>query len=81
MKTSIFGFAGSIIPALNPAEEKRMNGEDGEPAALTSEEQRAVLRIRDLDTGEEYIIGENEPAFDFDTFSRVQGRYTRADFE
>jgi len=50
-----------------------MNGEEGEPAALTSEEQRAVLRIRDLDTGEEYIIGENEPEFDFDTFSRVQG--------
>lgn len=55
-----------------------MNGEEGEPAALTSEEQRAVLRIRDLDTGEEYIIGENEPEFDFDTFSRVQGAASHA---
>ena len=52
-----------------------MNGaaEERSDAALTAEEQRAVLRIRDLDTGEEYIIGENEPAFEFDTFSRIQG--------
>lgn len=26
------------------------------------------LKLKNLDTGEEYIIGENDPDFEFDTF-------------
>ena len=29
---------------------------------------KAELTIKNLDTGEEFIIGENDPDFDFDTF-------------
>ena len=47
--------------------------EEGE-IPLTEDEQRAVLRIRDLDTGAEYVLGENEPAFDFNTFSKIEGK-------
>ena len=46
--------------------------EEGE-IPLTEDEQRAVLRIRDLDTGAEYVLGENEPTFDFHTFSKIEG--------
>ena len=31
------------------------------------------LTIRNLDTGEEYIIGEKDPDFDFDTFELRDG--------
>ena len=29
---------------------------------------KEFLKIKNLDTGEEYIIGENDPDFEFDTF-------------
>jgi hypothetical protein len=33
------------------------------------------LTIKNLDTGEEYIIGENDPDFDFDTFELRDGLF------
>lgn len=35
------------------------------------------LTIRNLDTGEEYVIGENDPDFEFDTFALDGGIYGR----
>lgn len=55
-------------------EENEMKGEDvklNSPNNLPRSEvvpDIKELTIKNLDTGEEYIIGENDPDFEFDTF-------------
>lgn len=42
--------------------------EDAGRASQRVPEDVEQLKLKNLDTGEEYIIGENDPDFEFDTF-------------
>jgi hypothetical protein len=52
------------------------NNAESKPAASVNkldDEEILKLTIKNLDTGEQYIIGENDPDFDFDTFELRKG--------
>ena len=59
---------------LQPEGEVRLDGTSVRPADSTLDpvntppQDQAELKLKNLDTGEEFIIGENDPDFEFDTF-------------
>lgn len=60
----------SSVPVHSPREKGPQNSEPTSPG--TTDENKPVdirqMTIKNLDTGEEFIIGENDPDFEFDTF-------------
>lgn len=46
----------------SPKPSRRISKEDTKPEDIRE------LTIKNLDTGEEFVIGENDPDFEFDTF-------------
>lgn len=59
-----------VAPAKEevPADDKGIEASPKGTAIDTKPEDVRFLTIKNLDTGEEFVIGENDPDFDFDTF-------------
>jgi hypothetical protein len=64
----IFDGNASHPSALEPSHPTRLFSKEDTPPVDVRE-----LTIRNLDTGEEFVIGENDPDFEFDTFPITGG--------
>jgi hypothetical protein len=62
------------FPKVSPTFSSTPSTETASPKAEQPPCDVKELTIRNLDTGEEYVIGENDPDFEFDTFALDGGR-------